>query len=141
MVQNSLVNSCHQRNAHRFDPYVKILSLGILFLSPLAYRVLQPSLGLPCWKTLQRFVKCWPRSPGCSNRTIKYCLIHFDLNINVCVLIIYLHLPHVCDCCSYLIVCLFTSWIYFFISFWNFAVLYPREISLYTQLYFINNTL
>ena len=66
------MNSCRQRNARRFDPYLKILSLGILFLSPFAYRYLQPSLGLPSRKTLQRFVMCWPRSPGCSNSTIKF---------------------------------------------------------------------
>ena len=70
-LENGLTNYTREPKQRRYSVGLKLISLAVLFLSPLVYRYLSPMLNWPQIRTLQHFVKDWPKAPGNLNGTFE----------------------------------------------------------------------
>ena len=70
-LENDLTNYTREPTQRRYSVGLKLISLAVIFLSPLVYIYLRPMLNWPQIRTLQHFVKDWPKAPGNLNGTFE----------------------------------------------------------------------
>ena len=70
-LENCLTNYTREPKQRRYSIGLKLIPLPVLFLSPFLYRYLRPMLNWAQIRTLQHFVKDWPKAPGNLNGTFE----------------------------------------------------------------------
>ena len=63
-IRCSFINSNRPNHGRRYDNFSKTITLGVFFLSRVAYRHLKHQLDFPTEITLENVVTDWPRFPG-----------------------------------------------------------------------------